>query len=320
MKRSLLLVLFALLIVNILFAQTSVNLAPTTPLLTAVDPYANAANSPDGLKPARPFWYSVDPQGLTILRIDDNSVVYRIPWPATISIVQPNGEYVDVPAPPGGWEPVGMTVTYPTEEALASNSETPPTFVYVVMAHSGFEWQSNPNPPAGRDPNLRDTLVAMTSEATESSMLVSVDVTDPTFDPGGESAAGPMIAGAILGHGAGQPAYDPSTDMLYIGNMPSTSLPTNLQSFVSVIAAMAPPVAEPAGAGPPVPEPPLVNLCGPEHPDEGLLIGEPYVWACSESGDGPAVWEFQNLPPLAEPARRQDDGSIGRPRLWHPNG
>ena len=300
MKRRLSLVFvafFALLTVNILFAQTVVNLSGSTPQLTAVDPYANAANSADGLKPYRPFWYSVDYKGLTILRIEDNTVVYYIPWPQTISVVQPSGEFVEVPAPASGWEPVAMTVTYPTEEALASNSETPPTFVYVVMAHSGFEWQSEINLPAGRDPHVRDKLVATTNSATESSMLVSVDVTDPTFDPGGESATGPMIAGAILGHGAGQPAYDPSTDLLYIGNMPSASLPADLQSFVSVIAAMAPPVAEPAGAGPPVPEPPLVNLCGPEHPDEGLLVGEPYVWACTESGDGPAVWEFQNLPP-----------------------
>jgi Putative Ig domain len=298
MKRSLLLMFFGLLTINLLCAQTVVNLslAPSTPQLTAVDPYANAANSADGLKPARPFWYSVDQKGLTILRIDDNTVVYHIPWPATISVVQPSGEYVEVPAPASGWEPVAMTVTYPTEEALASNSETPPTFVYVVMAHSGFEWQSNPNPPAGQDPNLRDTLVPASSPATESSMLVSVDVTDPTFDPA-ENPTGPIIAAAILGHGAGQPAYDPSTDLLYVGNLPSTSLPTGLQSFVSVIAAMAPPVAEPAGAGPPVPEAPLVNLCGPEHPDEGLLVGEPYVWACTESGDGPAIWEFQNLPP-----------------------
>lgn len=279
--------------------SVSVNLAPSTPLLTAVDPYANAANSADGLKPYRPFWYSVDQKGLTILRIEDNALVYFVPWPTTIAVVQPDGEYVDVSAPAAGWEPVAMTVTYPTDEALASNSETPPTMVYVVMAHSGFRWESETDPTILqselRDSNLRDKLVATTDPNTESSMLVSVDVTDPTFDPA-ENAAGPIIAAAILGHGAGQLAYDPGTDFLYVGNLQSTSLPTNLQSFVSVISALAPPVAEPAGAGPPVPEAPLVNVCGPEHPDEGLLIGEPYVWACVESGDGPSSWEFQGLP------------------------
>jgi len=60
----------------------------------------------------------------------------------------------------------------------------------------------------------------------------SQSATDPTFDPA-ENAAGPIIAGPILGHGAGQLAYDPGTDLLYVGNLQSTSLPANLQSFVS---------------------------------------------------------------------------------------
>ncbi len=294
--------------------STVVPLAGSSPQLTAVDPYANAANSADGLKPYRPFWYSVDQKGLTILRIENNAVVAFVPWPASIPVVQPDGEFVTVPAPAAGWEPVSMLVTYPTDEALASNSETPPTYVHVVMAHSGYEWASNPNPPAGQDPGLRDMIVPSTNPATESSMLVSVDVSDPTFDPGGESGGFPSVSGAILGHGASQMAHDPGTDLLYVANMQSTSLPTNLQSFVSVITVLAPPVAEAAGAGPPAPEPPLVVMCGPEHVDEGLLVGEPYVWPCTESGDGPAVWEFANLPawlkPHADKITSQLDGLL----------
>jgi hypothetical protein len=274
-------------------AQGSVSLAPARPQLTAVDPYANAA-SPSTLKPARPFWYSVDKEGLTIMRLYSNTVVYRVPWPTTIDIVQPDGEYENV-AMTVPWEPVGMVVSYPTEEQLASNSETPSTYVYVVMARSGYEWQSEAAPPAGRDPNVRDKLVPTSNPARESSMLVQVDVTDPSF-----LAAPPSISGAILGHGAGQPAFDPATGNVYVGNMPSTSLPTtprDLTSFVSVIAPLAPPAAEAAGGElPGAPEPPMVVICGPEHPNEGLLVGEPYVWPCVESGDGPAVWEFQNLP------------------------
>ena len=45
-----------------------------------------------------------------------------------------------------------MTVSYPTEGEIANRVKeipdlTPPwTFVYVVMAHSGYEWASNPDP------------------------------------------------------------------------------------------------------------------------------------------------------------------------------
>jgi putative Ig domain-containing protein/Ig-like domain-containing protein len=281
--------------------QRSVNLAPSNPQLTAVDPYANAVST-DTLKPARPFWYSVDKNGLTILRMNDNMVVYRVVWPTTtIPIVQPNGEFVDVPVPASGWEPVGMTVSYPTEEALASSSETPPTYVYVVMAHSGLEWRSNPAPPLGQDSGVRDMLVTSTTPATESSMLVQVDVTDPTFSPEA-FPAGPVVAGAILGHAAGQPAYDPATGNIYVGNMPSTSLPTSprdLTSFVSVIAPLAPPEASEVAVGPPEVGggAALIILCGPEHPEDGLLAGVPAAWPCAvEGGDGPFAWEFVSLP------------------------
>jgi hypothetical protein len=143
MKRSSLLIFWLLLTVSVVLAQTppvtTVNLAPSSPQLTAVDPYSNAVSSSDGLKPARPFWYSVDNGGLTILRIGDNRVVYRIPWPATIQVALPEGDgpdFMTAQAPASGWEPVAMTVSYPTEESLASTSETPATYVFVVMAHS----------------------------------------------------------------------------------------------------------------------------------------------------------------------------------------
>ncbi len=281
--------------------QTTVPFAGSNPQFTAVDPFANVTSSADGLKPARPFWYEVDKTGLTILRLYDNRVVYRVPWPTTtISVVQPDGEFVDLTAPTT-WDPVGITVSYPTEEALASNSETPATYVYVVMKHSGYQWRSNPTPPAGQDPNVRDTIVADPNPATDSSMLIQVDVTDPTFSPDVyPTGPAPAIAGALLGHDAGQPAFDPATGNVYVGNMPSTSLPTtptDLTSFASVIAPLAPPAVEAAGgeaAG--APEPPLVVICGPEHPTDGTLLGAPQVWPCTESGDGPASWEFQGLP------------------------
>jgi hypothetical protein len=190
-----------------------------------------------------------------------------------------------------------MVVSYPTEEQLASNSETPVTNVYVVMAHSGYEWRSNPAPPDLRNPNLRDELVPSTNPDTESSMLVAVDVTDPIF-----ASAPPAIAGAILGHGAGQPAFDPSVEgTVYVGNMPSTSLPTtpavpnDLTSFVSIISGLASPAAEAGEVGA---APTILILCGPEHPEEGLLKGVPEAWACiAEGGEGPLVWEFSGLPP-----------------------
>ena len=283
--------------------QAVKDLAPYSPRLTAVDPYANAGGV-DSLKPARPFWYSVDTQGLTILQLDSNKVMYRVTWPASFDVVQPDGEFVTIGAPSAGWEPVGMTVSYPTEEALASSSETPPTYVYVVMAHSGYEWGSNPNPPDLRSRNLRDTLAPATSPETESAILLQVDVTDPTFSP--ESyPAGPVVAGAILGHGAGQPAYDPATGNIYVGNMASTSLPTtptapkDLTSFVSVIAGIAPPEAGEVAVGPPEGGlgASLILRCGPEHPEIGILAGVPVAWPCLvEGGDGPFLWEYSGLP------------------------
>jgi len=325
MKRSYLPWFLVLLTICLLIPQTllagnkksgprAVTAAPpitvvlqSSPQLTAVDPYSNAVSSADGLKPARPFWYAVDQSGLTILRMGDNKVVYTIPWPQQLQLALPTGDgpdFMTINAPPAGWQPVSMVVTYPTEEQLASTSETPATYVFVVMAHSGYEWKSNPAPPAGQDLNVRDMIVASTNPATESSLLVEVDVTDPTY-PVATYPTGPSVVAALLGHGAGQPAFDPATGNVYVGNMPSRSLPLStatskdLTSFVSVVMPIA--MAESAAAaGEPAigaPDPPLV-LCGPEHPDEGLLAGEPYVWPCTaEGGEGELVWEFQNLPP-----------------------
>lgn len=279
--------------------QTNVTQAAET-RLTAVDPYANAASSPDGLKPARPFWYSADKDGLTILRVDDNRVVYRIPYPATYDLALPEGDdFQSATAPSSGWQPVGITVSYPTEEQLASNSETPATNVFLVMKHSGYEWQSDANPPALRDPGQRDTIVPASSLDTDSSVLLQLDVTDPSFSPD-VYPNGPTWAGALLGHDAGQPAFDSSTGNVYVPNLPSTSLPTlpkDLSSFVSVTMPIA--VAENAAAEPPsgAPGDPPVVLCGPEHPDEGLLAGTPYVWPCTaEGGEGQLVWDFEGLP------------------------
>ena len=117
------------------------------------------------------------------------------------------------------WEPVAMIVSYPTDAEIANRVKeipdlTPPwTFVYVVMAHSGYEWQSSGG-------SLRDTLVPMTNVNTESSMLIQIDVSDPSFSTSRDPVApsGPHIAAAILGHGAGQPVYDRSTGNVYVRN------------------------------------------------------------------------------------------------------
>ncbi len=47
--------------------QGSVNLAPSNPQLTTVDPFANGLSPANPLKPKRPFWYVVDKNGLTIM-------------------------------------------------------------------------------------------------------------------------------------------------------------------------------------------------------------------------------------------------------------
>jgi len=327
----------------------TVNLAPSTPEFTAVDPFRNGLTPSNPLKPARPFWYTVDRYGLTIvglrtettgplmvggppINVVENQVVGYVPWPDAIPIAQPDGE---VPTDPtvtadhdkfawrdavgGVWEPVGIVVSYPTDEALASNSETPATYVYVVMKHSGYEWQSTPQAelPAGRDPNLRDKIVPQADLTKDSSLLVQVDVSQPDY-PVDLFPTGPPIGGGLLGHNAGQPAFDPASDSVYVGNMPSTSLPTtpqvpnDLTSFVSV-ATLAPGELPAPGE---VPAPVTVTvLCGPEHPEVAILAGVPQAWACiAEGGEGPFLWTFTNLPiwlaAHVDPITGQGDGIL----------
>jgi hypothetical protein len=135
--------------------QTSVNAAPaevgavdsvdltgiSSPKLTAVDPLAWGMFG--DVLPARPFLYSVDANGITITRFNDNVVVGTWPWPESLWIELPDGSITEIFAPAGGWgEPVGMAVSYPTEVEIANRVKeipdlTPPwTFVYVVMPRS----------------------------------------------------------------------------------------------------------------------------------------------------------------------------------------
>src|SRR5512133_1731406 len=53
--------------------QGTLNVAPSSPDLTALDPLAYAPQSE--VIPPRPFLYSVDKNGLTITRLNDNAVV-----------------------------------------------------------------------------------------------------------------------------------------------------------------------------------------------------------------------------------------------------
>ena len=131
-------------------AVGSVDVAPASPTLTAVDPLAWGMFG--DVLPARPFLYSVDANGITITRFNDNEVVGTWSWPGSLWIELPDGSITEIVEPTGGWgEPVGMTVSYPTETEIANRVKeipdlTPPwTFVYVVMPHSGYEWTSDPD-------------------------------------------------------------------------------------------------------------------------------------------------------------------------------
>src|SRR5512135_2579689 len=144
-------------------AQGSVNIAPASALLTAVDPLVYYEGT--DVIPARPFLYSVDANGLTITRFNDNAVVGTWPWPDELWITLPDGGQMAIPKPAGGWEPVGMTVSFPTALEFGNRAKdipdlTPPwTFVYVVMAHSGYKWASSPDATLLETPNVRDHLV-----------------------------------------------------------------------------------------------------------------------------------------------------------------
>jgi DNA-binding beta-propeller fold protein YncE len=289
-------------------AQGSFGVAPASPTLTAVDPLAWSMFG--DVLPARPFLYSVDQNGITITRFNDNRVVGTWPWPASIWIELPDGTITEIPKPAGGWEPVGMTVSYPTEPEIANRVKeipdlTPPwTFVYVVMAHSGYEWASS-------DGNLRDTLVKqVTPDLTkDSSLLLQINVSDPSFSTWNDPVAptAPHIAGAILGHGAGQPVYDRSTGNIYVGNLPSGSLPDGLQEFVSVIHRIPPEVTAEEAEIPGISKP--VIRCGPQHPETGIPVNRPQAYACYDpsgvhpindnehvGASGEFEWEFRNLP------------------------
>ncbi|MGE5256904.1 MAG: BACON domain-containing protein, partial [Hyphomicrobiales bacterium] len=290
--------------------QGSITVA-ASPTLTAVDPLAWSMYG--DVLPARPFLYSVDATGITITRFNDNVVVGTWPWPTDIIYtVLPDGSFTGLTPP--AWEPVAMMVSYPTDAEIANRVKeipdlTPPwTFVYVVMAHSGYEWSSGGG-------SLRDTLVPMTSADTESAMLVQIDVSDPSFSVSRDpvAPAGPHIAAAILGHEAGQPVYDRKTGNVYVGNMPSLSLPTtpnaavDLTSFVSVIGRIPPEVTAEEAEIPGISKP--VIRCGPQHPETGIPVGRPQAYACYDPSGvhpiddnehvgaaGEFEWEFRNLP------------------------
>lgn len=271
--------------------QGTVSLAPSTPLLTAADPYANP-DKPNPLNPSRPYWYSADASGFTILKLADNTKLGSVAWPATIDLAMPDGTTLNVPAPAAGWVPVSMMVPYPSLEAIGPESiEGSSTQALVLMAHSGYEWRSS-------DRRFRDQIAPAASADTESSMLVMVDVTDP-MKPA-------VVSGALLGHNAGQMAWEPSAGAVYVGNMPSTSLPAGLQSFISKIT---PPEV---GAEPPPPFAPktLYPLCGPEiewsgelkiEDKMGIPVNVPEAWICDTihgagEGEGPFTYQFTGLP------------------------
>jgi hypothetical protein len=104
----------------------------------------------------------------------------------------------------------GTTVAKPIPDLTP-----PPTFVYVVMAHSGYAWKSSGG-------TFRDTIAANPDPATDSAMLIQIDVSDPSFSAALDPAnpVPPHLAGAILGNGAGQSVYDRSTGNVYVGDLP----------------------------------------------------------------------------------------------------
>src|SRR5512142_1333047 len=161
-------------------AQGTIDVAPASPTLTAVDPLVYYEGT--DVIPARPFLYSVDQDGLTITRFNDNAVVGTWPWPDELWITLPDGGQMAIDEPSGGWEPVAMTVSFPTALEFGNRAKeipdlTPPwTFVYVVMAHSGYEWVSTPDSALLETPNVRDHLVPSTDPNKESSVLVQINV------------------------------------------------------------------------------------------------------------------------------------------------
>jgi len=129
MRRWFLLVFLVLLTASLTLvhaqtyiAQVPVNLAASSgSKLTAVDPLVYAA--PSQVIPPRPFLYTVDQNGLTITRFNDNMVVSQaptgapvvgtIPWPKEIYVIQADGSWKLVSAPAGGWETRGYDGVVP---------------------------------------------------------------------------------------------------------------------------------------------------------------------------------------------------------------
>ena len=292
--------------------QGSIDLTPATAQLTAVDPLAYFEST--DVIPARPFLYSVDANGITITRFNDNAVVGSWPWPDELWITLPDGGQMAIPKPSGGWEPVAMTVSFPTAVEFGNRIKeipdlTPPwTFVYVVMAHSGYEWVSAPDLTLLETANVRDHLVANPDPETDSSVLVQINVNDPSFSTSRDPAVPvePHIAGAILGHEAGQPVYDPKTGNIYVGNMPSVSLPTDLASFVSVIGRIPDTVAAEEREIPGIGKP--VIRCGPQHPEVGIPVGKPQAYACYDPGGAHIINDNEHV------------GSFGEVREWDTEG
>lgn len=299
-----------------------VNVAPTTPHLTAVDPYAYPVST--DVMPARPFLYTVDKNGITVTRFNDNQVVGTWPWPKdVIYTVTPDGGFIGL-TPPVQWEPVAITVSYPTAAEFANRGlistgtkpipdlTPPPTFVYVVMAHSGYKWVSNGGV-------FRESIVPTTDLSTDSSLLVQINVSDPSFSAAADPAnpVPPHIAAALLGQGAGQLAYDRGTGNVYVGNMPSLSLPQNLRDFVFIVRRIPDTVAETEAEVPGISVP--VIRCGPQHPESGIPLNRPQAYACYDpSGVHPLDdnehvgaygnfdWQFRNLPAWLHVGRAVD--------------
>jgi len=291
-----------------------IDVDPVRPVLTAVDPLA--WNMFGDVLPARPFLYSVDAGGITITRFNDNEVVGTWSWPESVWVETPDGSIMEIFEPEDGWgEPVGMTVSYPTEAEIGNRVKeipdlTPPwTFVYVVMPHSGMEWASS-------DGTIRDTLRTESGGATESSLLLQIDVSDPSFSTSRDAAApsDPHIAGAILGHGAGQPVYDRSTGNVYVGNLPSNSLPADLASFVSVIHRIPPTVTAEEREIPGIGQP--VIRCGPQHPETGIPVGRPQAYACYDPSGSHPINDNEHVGAFGELEDRDSDGTPDEQYVW----
>src|SRR5512146_775806 len=301
-------------------AKDSIDVNPASALLTAVDPLAYIEGT--DVIPARPFLYSVDANGITITRFNDNAVVGTWPWPEELWITLPDGGQMAIPKPSGGWEPVAMTVSFPTALEFGNRAKeipdlTPPwTFVYVVMARSGYEWVSTPDPTLLETSNVRDHLVPSTNPDNESSVLVQFNVNDPSFSASRDPAAPvePHIAGAILGHEAGQPVYDPKTGNIYVGNLPSGSLPAGLTSFVSLIGRISDTVAAEEREIPGIGQP--VIRCGPQHPEVGIPVGLPQAYACYDPGAKHIINDNEHVGGFDMLADRDGDGTLDQQYVW----